>query len=158
MVFCKINNPKTLHFYSIIIIIIKIFLIGSILWRAKENKLLSGSNLFPHMMWIKFSWRTVSHSENWEEIISRESLLAWVQQQRQQPGKHEIVRPAFNQREHPSPAAHRSSSDLQHIPKVLQPLQGIWWAKLVQYLLQRLGKSSFSRSGTIENAGTWYPM
>lgn len=98
MVFCKNKNMKTLHFYSIIIII-KIFIIGSHSMRAKENKLLSGSNLFPHMMWIKFSWKTGFHSEHWGQILTRESILMWGQQHRRQPGKQEIVRPTLNQRE-----------------------------------------------------------
>lgn len=98
MVFCKKKNMKTLHFYSIIIII-KIFIIGSHPMRAKENKLLSGSNLFPHMMWIKTSWKTGFHSEHRGQILTRESILMWVQQHRRQPGELEIVRPTLNQRE-----------------------------------------------------------
>lgn len=98
-----------MHFYSIIIIV-KIFIIGSHPMRAKESKLLSGSNLFPQMMWIIFSWRTGIRSEHWEEITSRESILMWVQQRRLQPEKQETVRPTLIPRESSqAPTAHGSS-------------------------------------------------
>lgn len=123
MIVCKNKNTKTLHFYSIIIII-KICIIGSHLMRAKENKLLSGSNLFPHMMWIKFSWKIGFHLEHWGQILTRESILMWVQQHRRQPGEQEIVRPTLNRRESSRlPQLADGLSDSQHFPKVLQCLQ-----------------------------------
>lgn len=126
---------------------------GPILWRAKENKLLSGSNLFPHMMRIKFSWRTGSHSEHWEEFTSRESILMWVQEQRPQPGKQEIVRPALNQRSPSLLPLTEAPSDLKHIPKVLQSLQATWWARLFQSLLQRSWKVQFFQGWHLSKSG-----
>lgn len=61
----------------------------------------------------------------------------WVQQQRQQPGKQEIMRPALDQRESQSATAHRSCV-WQYILMVPQSLQDSQWATLLQYLLQGL--------------------
>lgn len=138
MVFCKKKNMKTLHFYSIIIII-KIFIIGSHPMRAKENKLLSGNNLFPHMIWIKISWKTGFHSEHGGQILTRESILMWVQQHRGQPGEQEIVRPTLNQRESSqAPTSHWQSFWLPALSRGIAFSSGLPnWAQ------QREGEASF---------------
>lgn len=107
MVFCK-NNMKPCISIASLSLLLRFLSWGLILWRAKENKLLSRSNLFPHMMWINFFKRIGSHSEHWENI-PRESSLMWVQQLSQQPGKQETVKSTLNQRESQPPAIHRSS-------------------------------------------------